>query len=150
MDERANDIGESADGRRRPGQAAHRRFVRVAARFGLPASDRRGSEPENARSLRLREAEEPSDAQDAVPKLRRVMGSPRLVDLVEMLPEDVCDFLKSAKKDFIELGLAESCSGSGSLRLSAISRPKARPSSLWAWSKARMALVGKRLRFLKA
>jgi hypothetical protein len=36
------------------------------------------------------------------------MGSARLVDLVEMLPEDVCDFLKSAKKDFIKLGLPES------------------------------------------
>ena len=108
MDKRANDVGEPADGRRRSDQAAHRRLIRVVAHFRLPASDCGGSEPEEPSDLRLRETEKFPETQDAVSKLRRVMRSARLVDLVQMLSEDVCDVLKGAKKDFIELGLAES------------------------------------------
>jgi hypothetical protein len=118
LDEGAHHVGEAADGRGGPDQGADRRLVGIPGGFGLPASDGGGRDPEEASDLRLGEAEKALDAQNAVSELGAVMRSSRLVDLVEVLPEDRGDFLESAKEDVVELrfpvSLLESLAGAAS------------------------------------
>lgn len=108
MDESTDDVGEAADGRGGPDQGADGPLVRILGGFELPSSDGGGSHPEEARDLRLGEAEKAFDSQNAVSELGAVMRSTRLVDLIEVLAEDRGDFLKSAKEDAVELRFAVS------------------------------------------